>query len=68
MYELCKENGEIADIMKGLGFVDITNPGMLNTAGRIMTIPKGAAMKEIPMAKIKEDFVARGYQIHDQEI
>jgi hypothetical protein len=30
--------------MNELGFESIGNPAMLNTAGRFMTIPKGAAM------------------------
>ncbi len=63
VYELCKDNDEIKEIMKELGFDAITSPGMLNTAGRFMTIPKGAAMKGIPMDKIREAFAGRGYAI-----
>jgi signal recognition particle subunit SEC65 len=63
VYELCKNNSEIADILQELGFKDITNPGMLNTAGRFMTIPKGAAMKKIPLETIKESLANHGYKI-----
>lgn len=63
VYELCKDNDEIKEIMKELGFDAITSPGMLNTAGRFMTIPKGAAMKGIPMDKIREAFAGKGYAI-----
>lgn len=38
VYELCKEYPEIADILSGLGFHDILKPGMIQTAGRFMTI------------------------------
>lgn len=65
VYELGKENEEIVQIMKDLGFESIASPGMLNTAGRFMTIPKGAAMKKIPMDIIKEAFVKKGYEIRE---
>ncbi len=65
VYELCNDNSEIADILKKIGFKDITNPGMLNTAGRFMTIPKGAAMKKIPIETIKESFINHGYEIKE---
>ena len=65
VYELCNNNFEIADILKELGFKDITNLGMLNTAGRFMTIPKGAAMKKIPIETIKESFINHGYEIKE---
>jgi len=49
--------------MKELGFKSITNPAMLNTAGRYMTIPKGAAMKGIDLEKIREAFRQKGYEV-----
>jgi hypothetical protein len=63
VYELCKDDSEIMAIMNELGFKSITNPAMLNTVGRYMTIPKGAAMKGIDLDKIKEAFQQRGYEI-----
>ncbi|MFY9177912.1 MAG: DUF1858 domain-containing protein [Caldicoprobacterales bacterium] len=63
VYEICTENPDIIDIMKDLGFESITNPGMLNTVGRVMTISKGAAMKNIPMDKIKDKFAEKGYEL-----
>ncbi len=67
VFEICKQNPEAITIMKNLGFTEITNPGMLNTAGRFMTIPKGAAMKGIDLDKIKEVFVASGFEIRERE-
>lgn len=63
VYELCKEDPEVIDIMKELGFENIATPGMLNTAGRFMTIPKGAEMKHISLDQIKEVFQAKGYEV-----
>jgi len=65
IYDLCTENPEIKEIMKDLGFESITNPAMMNTAGRMMTIPKGAAMKGIELGKIREEFEKRGYVIKE---
>ncbi|HPZ52307.1 MAG TPA: DUF1858 domain-containing protein, partial [Clostridia bacterium] len=42
VFELCNEDPAIKDILADSGFTDITKPGMLQTAGRFMTIPKGA--------------------------
>ncbi|MGE5632087.1 MAG: DUF1858 domain-containing protein [Caulobacteraceae bacterium] len=65
VYELSRENPEIIEVMKELGFEHIANEGMLNTAGRFMTIPKGAAMKNISMDKIKAVFESKGYIIKE---
>lgn len=63
--ELATEYPEIIEIMKNLGFTDITKPVMLNTAGRFMTLPKGAKMKKIPLEKIKTEFIKHGYTIKE---
>ena len=65
IYDLSQEYSEIIDIMKDLGFESIANPAMLKTAGRFMTISKGAAMKGISLEKIKEKFIKRGYDIKE---
>ena len=41
IYELCNQYPEIMSIMIEIGFENITKPGMLQTAGRVMTLPKG---------------------------
>lgn len=63
IYELCTKYPEIKDILKELGFVDIANPIMMNTAGRVMTIPKGAQMKNIDIETIKEKLKQNGFEI-----
>ena len=57
VYELCRDNAEVIEIMKELGFDAITSPGML-TCRQVHDDPKGAAMKGIPMDKIRETFTA----------
>lgn len=63
VYELCKEDPQVIEIMKELGFEQITNPASLNTVGRFMTLPKGAAMKGIDLERIKDEFIKRGYEL-----
>ena len=65
IYELCTEYPQIIEIMRELGFESITNPGMLNTVGKVMTIPKGARMKNINMEQIKERFQREGFEIKE---
>lgn len=63
VFEICTEYPEVKDVMKELGFEMITNPAMLSTTGRFMTIPKGAKMKGIGMDKIEEVFISNGFKI-----
>lgn len=63
VHDLCKEYPEVKNILAELGFSDITKPGMLETAGRFMTIKKGSIAKGIDIEKIKQEFIKRGYEI-----
>ena len=65
VYQLVKDYPEIREIMASLGFTDILLPGMLETAGRIMTLEKGGALKKIPLEKIRESLAAAGFQVQD---
>lgn len=65
VHDLCTENPEIIEVLKDLGFEHITNPAMLNTAGRFMTIPKGAVMKGLEMGRIKEELEIRGFSLKE---
>lgn len=61
VFELVSEYPEIQTLMVQLGFKEITHNGMLQTAGRYMTIPKGARMKKIPLDKIITTFETAGF-------
>ena len=63
VYNLCRDDSGIIDILKNLGFKDIGKPGILETAGRFMTIAAGAKMKGINLDEIKKEFISRGYSI-----
>lgn len=63
VYEICNEYPEAAEVLYKLGFEDIIKPGMLNTAGRFMTISMGASMKKIDIEVIKKSFQEAGYKL-----
>ena len=66
VYDLVKEYPEVADIMKELGFREITNKVMLNSVGKIMTIPKGAKMKGVSMIDIVGAFMKAGFTLEGE--
>ncbi len=65
--KLCAQYPELIGIMRQLGFAEITKPGMLATVGRLMTIPKGAAMRGIDMETIRKTLVENGFDVTEQE-
>lgn len=63
VYDICSEYPEMLDILMHLGFNEIVKPGMLNTAGRFMTIPKGSVLRKIDIAVIKKTLKEQGFDI-----
>ncbi|HSK68945.1 MAG TPA: DUF1858 domain-containing protein [Candidatus Limnocylindria bacterium] len=47
--------------MREAGFTAITNPVMLGTAGRVMTLPMGARMRGLELEDVLEVFRRHGY-------
>ncbi|MGP1471856.1 MAG: DUF438 domain-containing protein [Schwartzia sp. (in: firmicutes)] len=64
--ELVKEFPELRQAMAEIGFQEILNPVALEVVGRVMTLPKGAAVKGIPMETIREKLRARGFSFKDE--
>ena len=65
VHDICVNHPEIMRLMVTLGFKDIMNPIMLQTAGRFMTIPKGAKMKNIDLDLIKQKIRDLGFQVKE---
>jgi len=63
VYELTGEYPEIINILKSLGFENITNPALLKTAGKVMTIPKAAKIKNIDLNTILDKFSEKGFTV-----
>ena len=66
VYDLVTEYPEVTEIMKSLGFSEITNKVMLNSVGKIMTIPKGARMKGVSMVDIVGAFMKAGFTLEGE--
>ena len=67
IYELSRDDPGIVPIMQEAGFAEIANPVMLRTAGRIMTIPKGALMRKISLDAVVKIFMDHGYSVINAE-
>ncbi|MGI6155246.1 MAG: DUF1858 domain-containing protein [Enterococcus lemanii] len=63
LYELVNQYPVVKDLMFEVGFKDIIQPGMLQTAGRYVTIPKGAKLKKIPLDQVITAFEAKGFTV-----
>lgn len=63
VYELVNQYPELVGILEGLGFKEITKPAMLNSVGKVMTIPKGAKMKKISMLKVVPALMSEGFEL-----
>ena len=62
LYDLATAHPEIVDLMDEVGFHEIKMPGMLQTAGRMATIPMGAKMKRIDWDEIVRVFEGAGFE------
>lgn len=65
VYALCTKYPELVAVLQELGFADIAKPGMLQTAGRFMTLKKGSAMKNISLDRIRAALEANGYTVQE---
>ncbi|MEK4045717.1 DUF1858 domain-containing protein [Paenibacillus sp. FSL H8-0048] len=63
VFELVTRHPEIVEIMVELGFRDIAKPGMLQTAGRFMTLSKGMKLKKIELETVRLAFQRHGFEI-----
>lgn len=67
VYTLCEAHPELVGILQGLGFESIGNPIMMKTAARVMTIPKAAQMKGVPLDTVIKALEAAGFVVEGGE-
>lgn len=67
VFELCEAHPTLVAILQGLGFESIGNPIMMKTAARIMTLPKAAQMKGVPLETIIAALEEAGYVVEGGE-
>jgi len=63
IFELVSRHPEAIEIMVELGFRDIAKPGMLQTAGRFMTLSKGIKLKKMDINTVKQTFQRYGFEV-----
>lgn len=63
VFELTCEYPEVAEIMAELGFSEVRKKSVLHSLGKVMTIPKGAKLKHIPMSAIISAFLTKGFEL-----
>ena len=66
VFELTEEYPELIDIMAKLGFTEITKKPILHSVGKIMTIPKGAKMKNISMMDVVAMLMTNGFEVVEE--
>ena len=55
----------IVEVMVAMGLDGVTDPKLLNTVGRFMTLRKGAKMKHIPIADLVQQLQAAGFEVQN---
>lgn len=63
VYETCTAHPQVPQIMAGLGFEEILEPGRLETMGKFMTIRLGSEHKGVPLEDIVVAFQAAGLSV-----
>lgn len=63
IYEIAEKYADFPEVMSEIGFQDIMKPMMLQTAGRYMTLRKGAKLKKIDMNRIRTVLTDNGYEL-----
>ena len=56
---------ELLDILYDLGFTQIKAPGMLQTAGKFMSLKMGCDLRKIDINALENYLIALGYTVND---
>lgn len=67
VHDLVAAHPDIVPIMVQMGLDGVTQPGLLNTVGRFMTLEKGAKMKHIPLAQLIETLTQAGFEVEGHD-
>lgn len=63
---IINEYPELLDILYECGFTQIKIPGMLQTAGRFMTLRSGCELRKIDMITLKHKLLEFGYELTNE--
>ena len=56
---------ELLDILYDFGFTQIKAPGMLQTAGKFMTLKMGCELRKIDVSALEDHLISLGYTINE---
>lgn len=65
IYKLVQQHNEVITIMENLGFDGMANKSTIKTVGRVMTLQKGARLKNIDINKIINEFEKHGFKVKE---
>ena len=65
IYNIVSRYKEVITVMEILGFEGMTNKSTIGTAGRIMSLAKGAKFKNIDINIIKNEFEKHGFIVKE---
>lgn len=60
---IISEYPELLDILYDIGFTQIKVPGMIQTAGRFMTLRSGCELRKIDLSNLKELLYKNGFSL-----
>jgi len=66
VHDLVSDYPELKDVMVQIGFTDIAKPMALNTVGRVMTIPKGCAIKDLDLTEVVAKLEEAGFSVTEK--
>ena len=62
---ILKQYPELLDILYDFGFTQIKAPGMLQTAGKFMTLKMGCELRKIDVSELEDHLISLGYTINE---
>ena len=62
---IIKQYPELLDILYDFGFTQIKAPGMLQTAGKFMTLKMGCELRKINISDLENHLINLGYTINE---
>lgn len=63
LFVLIEKDNQLKQILYDIGFREIIKPGMLKTVGKIMTLKKGAKMRNIDIKQVADVLIEKGYKV-----
>lgn len=62
---ILKQYPELLDILYDFGFTQIKAPGMLQTAGKFMTLKMGCELRKLDISALEDLLIEKGYTINE---